>query len=101
MLCLPPEGVGINLAIQDAVAAANMLASALREGSETGPLLAAIQQRREFPVRVIQTIQARIHKASQMRAFLHFPGLQRTLGCWLGLGVRPEHIHTPAKSAMH
>jgi len=111
----PAGGVGINLAIQDAVAAANMLPSALRVGSETGPLLAAIQQRREFPVRVIQTIQARIHKASlnflgtpkkahapwQMRAFLHFPGLQRTLGRWLGLGVRPEHIHTPAKSAMH
>jgi 2-polyprenyl-6-methoxyphenol hydroxylase-like FAD-dependent oxidoreductase len=105
----PAGGVGINLAIQDAVAAANILASPLREGNLTEALLAKIQERREFPVRVIQAIQARIHNASlnflgnpvkahapwQMRAFMHLPGLTRITGRALGLGVRPEHIRTP------
>jgi 2-polyprenyl-6-methoxyphenol hydroxylase-like FAD-dependent oxidoreductase len=111
----PAGGVGINLAVQDAVAAANTLANSLREGNAPETLLAKIQQRREFPVRVIQAVQARIHNASlnflgtpkkahapwQMRAFVRIPGLQRIFGRWVGLGVRPEHIHTPVHGPMH
>jgi 2-polyprenyl-6-methoxyphenol hydroxylase-like FAD-dependent oxidoreductase len=111
----PAGGVGINLAIQDAVAAANMLAGPLSQGNGTEPILAMIQQRREFPVRIIQAIQARIHHASlnflgrpkkahapwQLRAFARIPGLQRMFGHWVGLGVRPEHIHTPVHGSMH
>ena len=55
---MSPIGVvGINLAIQDAVAAANILAMPLREGSLTPEHLNDVQRRREFPTRVIQAIQ--------------------------------------------
>jgi 2-polyprenyl-6-methoxyphenol hydroxylase-like FAD-dependent oxidoreductase len=104
----PAGGVGINLAIQDAVAAANILAHPLHERRVTDALLARVQERREFPVRVIQSLQAKAHHASlnflgrtgkahapwQMRAFLRIPGLQRILGRGVGLGIRPEHIHS-------
>lgn len=106
----PAGGVGINLAIQDAVATANLLAEPLRQGRATHELLAKVQQRREFPVRIIQAAQARVHKASlnflgapvkarapwQLRAFVRVPGLQRVLGRAVGVGIRPEHIRTPA-----
>lgn len=104
----PAGGVGVNLAVQDAVAAANILARALREHHVTNALLAQVQERREFPARVIQAVQARIHNASlnflghpgkinppwQLRTVLRIPGLQRMIARVIGLGVRPEHIHT-------
>lgn len=105
----PAGGVGINLAIQDAVGAANLLAEPLREQRATDELLAKVQQRRELPVRIIQAAQARAHNASlnflggstkvhapwQLRAFVRIPGLQRILGRVVGGGIRPEHIRTP------
>ena len=53
----PIGGVGINLAIQDAVAAANILAAPLKEGRVTDALLEAVQRRRTLPTRVIQWLQ--------------------------------------------
>jgi 2-polyprenyl-6-methoxyphenol hydroxylase-like FAD-dependent oxidoreductase len=110
----PAGGVGINLAIQDAVATANILAPALCDKPVTDALLAQVQQRREFPVEVIQSVQARVHNASlnflgrrekakapwQMRAFMQIPGLRRILGRGIGLGVRPEHIHSPLEKTI-
>jgi 2-polyprenyl-6-methoxyphenol hydroxylase-like FAD-dependent oxidoreductase len=104
----PAGGVGINLAIQDAVAAANILVQALRERCVTDALLSQVQERREFPVRVIQSVQARIHNTSlnflgkpqkavapwQLRAFMKIPGLTRILARGIGLGIRPEHIYS-------
>jgi 2-polyprenyl-6-methoxyphenol hydroxylase-like FAD-dependent oxidoreductase len=52
----PVGGVGINLAVQDAVATANILAGPLKAGSVTDGLLAAVQQRRSKPIRMIQRI---------------------------------------------
>ena len=64
----PAGGVGINLAIQDAVAAANVLARPLREKAVSEELLARIQKRREFPTRAVQFAQANAHRA-MARAF--------------------------------
>ena len=105
----PAGGVGINYAIQDAVATANLLTGALREHKVTEASLAKVQERREFPVRIVQSLQAKAHNASvnflgrpvkakapwQMRAFFRIPGLERLMARGIGLGVRPEHIHTP------
>jgi 2-polyprenyl-6-methoxyphenol hydroxylase-like FAD-dependent oxidoreductase len=102
----PAGGVGINLAIQDAVAAANLLAEPLREGQVTEALLARVQQRREFPTRVTQMLQVNAHKAFvrvfqnsgplqvpwQLKVVAHVPGLQRVMGHVVGVGVRPEHV---------
>jgi 2-polyprenyl-6-methoxyphenol hydroxylase-like FAD-dependent oxidoreductase len=111
----PAGGVGINYAIQDAIATANILAEALREHKVTATLLTKVQERREFPVRIIQALQAKIHNASlhflgrpekakapwQMRAFLRIPGMQWMMARGIGCGIRPEHIHTPLdKSAI-
>lgn len=106
----PVGGVGINLAIQDAVAAANILAAPLRQGRVTEALLAAVQQRRTTPMRVIQWLQIQIQNnvlspvlGTQERPkppfaakFLNwFPVLRRIPARLIGLGVRPEHIRTP------
>lgn len=105
----PAGGVGINLAIQDAVAAANRLAVPLREQRVTEEILESVQRHRELPVRVVQAVQARIHKLSlqflgppvkayapwQLRAVVGIPGLQRILGRVVGLGIRPEHVRSP------
>jgi 2-polyprenyl-6-methoxyphenol hydroxylase-like FAD-dependent oxidoreductase len=105
----PAFGVGVNFAIQDAVATANILAPPLRERRVTDALLAEVQERREFPVRVIQSLQAKVHNASlnflgrpekahapwQMRAIMRIPWLKRIMARVIGLGVRPEHIHSP------
>jgi 2-polyprenyl-6-methoxyphenol hydroxylase-like FAD-dependent oxidoreductase len=109
----PAGGVGINLAIQDAVAAANLLAAPLREGRVTEALLARVQERRQFPVRVTQQIQVLAHKGFerffqsegpmsppwQLRAAAHVPGLQRAMGHVVGVGVRPEHVAGAGKGA--
>ena len=60
----PAGGVGINLAIQDAVATANLLAIPLKEKRATEKMLAQVQRRREFPTRVTQTMQINAHKLS-------------------------------------
>jgi len=108
----PAGGVGINLAIQDAVAAANLLAEPLREGRVTEGLLARVQERREFPTRVTQRIQVVAHKGFervfrtdgplrppwQLRVAASLPGLQRVMGHVVGVGIRPEHVNGAATS---
>lgn len=102
----PAGGVGINLAIQDAVATANLLTDALRQRRVTVDQLAGVQQRREFPTRVTQLVQVKAHQAFenifrnpgpakapwQLKVAVRVPGLQHLLGRGVGLGVRPEHI---------
>src|SRR5580698_4057042 len=102
----PAGGVGINLAIQDAVATANLLTEPLRERLVTEALLAQVQERREFPTRMTQLLQVNAHKAFaavfetsgafrvpwQLKAVARVPGLQRVMGHVVGMGVRPEHV---------
>ena len=102
----PVGGVGINLAIQDAVAAARLLATPLLERRLSEADLAAVQRRREFPARLTQAVQIFIHnrfakafehpenlKAPwQMKLALQIPGFHRALGYAVGIGVRPEHV---------
>jgi 2-polyprenyl-6-methoxyphenol hydroxylase-like FAD-dependent oxidoreductase len=108
----PIGGVGINLAVQDAVAAANILAEPLRRGAVTTEALNDVQQRREFPTRVTQRLQITLQnnvigpalKGQQPHAplfmkLLQLPLLRRIPGRVLALGVRPEHIHTPEAKA--
>ncbi|MGA8593287.1 MAG: FAD-dependent oxidoreductase [Bryobacteraceae bacterium] len=106
----PAGGVGINLAIQDAVAAARIVAGALRERGSTDRLLPKIQRRRELPTRVTQFFQMRAHIAFarvfdnpgpleapwQLKTVMRIPGAQRLLGHLVGVGVRPEHIRKQA-----
>ncbi len=108
----PAGGVGINLAIQDAVAAANLLATPLREGRVTEAVLARVQQRREFPTRVTQRMQVNAHKGFQyifgktgpikapwqLKLAVRVPGLQSTMARFIGVGVRPEHIDAPSST---
>jgi 2-polyprenyl-6-methoxyphenol hydroxylase-like FAD-dependent oxidoreductase len=106
----PIGGVGINMAVQDAVAAANRLAGPLRAGKMTDEDLQAIQQRRTLPVRFTQWLQLTIQRRiisrvleSQQRpkpplffkAFGVFPALRRIPARLLGIGIRPEHVRTP------
>ena len=106
----PIGGVGINLAIQDAVAAANILAAPLKEGRVTEALLEAVQRRRTLPMRVIQWLQVQVQnnvlnpvlKSSARpkppfaaNLLNWFPPLQRLPARIIGLGVRPEHVATP------
>jgi len=109
----PAGGVGINLAIQDAVATANILAESLRNGPVTEALLARVQRRREFPTRVTQALQVNAHKALdqvfqtsgplkapwQLKVLAQVPGLQRVMGHVVGVGIRPEHIAGARKGA--
>jgi 2-polyprenyl-6-methoxyphenol hydroxylase-like FAD-dependent oxidoreductase len=105
----PVGGVGINLAIQDAVAAANILARRLQEGPISVEHLKAVQKRREWPVRVTQRLQLMVQKRLIARAlqsdeqftpplFIRmlemFPALRRIPARLVGLGVRPEHVRT-------
>jgi 2-polyprenyl-6-methoxyphenol hydroxylase-like FAD-dependent oxidoreductase len=108
----PIGGVGINMAVQDAVAAANRLAAPLKSGTLTIEDLQAIQERRTLPVRFTQWFQLTIQKRiisrvlameSQQRPkpplifklFNVFPVLRRIPARLLGIGIRPEHVHTP------
>jgi 2-polyprenyl-6-methoxyphenol hydroxylase-like FAD-dependent oxidoreductase len=106
----PAGGVGINLAIQDAVAAANLLARPLQRRAVTEAVLAAVQRRREFPARITQAGQAVVHKGFclafenpgalkapwQLRLAMRIPGVHRAMGYAVGIGVRPEHIRDAA-----
>jgi 2-polyprenyl-6-methoxyphenol hydroxylase-like FAD-dependent oxidoreductase len=111
----PVGGVGVNLAVQDAVAAANILAEPLRSNTMTREHLAAVQERRSFPMRVIQRMQVIVQNkllspalASKERPKPPFvlqlvrwiPLLRRIPARLIGLGVRPEHIHTPERAAI-
>ena len=106
----PVGGVGINLAIQDAVAAANILAGPLGEGAVSADDLAKIQRRRAFPTRLTQRVQALIQKRIAGRGLgsqkpTRLPWIVRllertTLPCRLRnrvipVGIRPEHVKTP------
>jgi 2-polyprenyl-6-methoxyphenol hydroxylase-like FAD-dependent oxidoreductase len=106
----PIGGVGINLAIQDAVATANLLAAPLRNGQITPADLEKVQRRREFPTRVTQRLQifvqdrviSRVLASQQqltlpwpLRLIRRFPILARIPARLVGIGVRPEHIRTP------
>lgn len=112
----PVGGVGINLAIQDAVAAANVLASPLLRGKVETRHLHQVESRRRFPTRMTQRTQVFIHRhflspaLSAPRAPLRrlplplhllqrFPWLRRIPARVIGLGFRPEHIHTPRQSS--
>lgn len=102
----PAGGVGINLAIQDAVAAANRLVPGLRHARPTEALLREIQQRRERPARVTQAFQRRLETVLvrlaepgervpvplPLRALQHLPALRHVMGRFIGLGLRPEHV---------
>lgn len=105
----PVGGVGINLAIQDAVAAANILADPLRRGSLTDSHLRRIERRRLFPTRVTQWMQVQIQNRVLGRALAtteamsvpwiirqmqRFPVLQRIPAWLVGIGVRPEHTQS-------
>lgn len=107
----PIGGVGVNLAVQDAVAAANILWEPLRRGTLSEGDLARVQVRREFPAKVTQAIQvflqnkvvSRALAASSalkaplaVRLMAGFPLLRRIPARVLGLGVRPEHVKAPA-----
>jgi 2-polyprenyl-6-methoxyphenol hydroxylase-like FAD-dependent oxidoreductase len=105
----PIGGIGINLAIQDAVAAANVLAGPLREGAVSAENLAKIQRRRAFPTQLTQRLQELMRK--QVGRGIGKPGPARppwpvrllertTLLCrlrtrFVGVGIRPEHVKTP------
>jgi 2-polyprenyl-6-methoxyphenol hydroxylase-like FAD-dependent oxidoreductase len=104
----PIGGVGINLAVQDAVAAANVLAAPLSSGKLRDEHLRAVQSRREFPTRVTQAIQLAIQdrvigpvlskRGGELRAPValkllnRFPWLRRIPARLLGTGLRPEHV---------
>jgi 2-polyprenyl-6-methoxyphenol hydroxylase-like FAD-dependent oxidoreductase len=104
----PIGGVGINLAVQDAVAAANILAEPLRRRAVTIENLRDAQRRREFPTQFTQRLQILVQnniigpalrgrrpKAPLFMKMLQWPLLRRIPGRLLALGVRPEHIRTP------
>jgi 2-polyprenyl-6-methoxyphenol hydroxylase-like FAD-dependent oxidoreductase len=106
----PAGGVGINLAIQDAVATANLLAEKLQRGPVQVGDLRKVQTRREWPTRLIQGMQIFIHRrivtgrASGeeqtsipfvLRLLKWFPILRQIPARFIGMGPRPEHIHSP------
>ena len=108
----PIGGVGINLAIQDAVAASNLLTAPLLAGTLAESDLAAVQKRREPPTRKTQALQVFIqnHVVERvlsdprplkipffLRLLKYVPALRRIPARMIGLGFRPEHVETPAK----
>jgi len=106
----PVGGVGINLAIQDAVAAANLLAKPLRAGDVGPHTLARVQRRRELPTRWTQAVQVAIQRKVLapalrrtprsipwgFRLLNRVPPLRRIPGWLVGWGLRPEHAGPPA-----
>jgi 2-polyprenyl-6-methoxyphenol hydroxylase-like FAD-dependent oxidoreductase len=107
----PIGGVGINLAIQDAVATANILSQTLLGHGAIDHRLHEVQKRREFPTRVTQAFQVFAHKRFifpalsrktsvkrlplPLKLLQNFPILRRIPARLVGLGVRPEHIQSP------
>jgi 2-polyprenyl-6-methoxyphenol hydroxylase-like FAD-dependent oxidoreductase len=113
----PIGGVGVNLAVQDAVATANLLASKLVSGCPSEGELNAVRRRRAFPVRMTQRMQvvvqnnivnAALKPGNQplkvpfvmrlvMRVITAMPWLQGITARFVGLGVRPEHVQSPIR----
>ncbi len=105
----PIGGIGINLAIQDAVAAANVLAGPLHEGAVSAENLAKIQRRRAFPTRLTQRLQELMRKEVgrgigksgparppwPVRLLERTTLLTRLRTRFIGLGIRTEHVKTP------
>jgi 2-polyprenyl-6-methoxyphenol hydroxylase-like FAD-dependent oxidoreductase len=106
----PVGGVGINLAVQDAVATANILAVPLRQGPVSTELLAKVQKRRQWPTEMMQAVQLLVQKriisnvlALQTRPSAPFavkllgwfPLLRRLPARLIGMGFRPEHVRSP------
>jgi len=106
----PVGGVGINLAVQDAVAAANILAEPLKAGRVTPADLERVQRRRWFPTRMTQWLQVLIQNRVirrtlgndrpatpplLLRLLKWFPVLRRIPARLVGMGFRPEHVRTP------
>ena len=108
----PVGGIGINLAVQDAVAAANILAAPLARGEDVDALLARVQARRLWPTRVIQGAQRLVQERLlapliagrrempeqpplPIRLANRFPLLRRIPGYFIGHGVRQEHVRSP------
>jgi 2-polyprenyl-6-methoxyphenol hydroxylase-like FAD-dependent oxidoreductase len=110
----PVGGVGVNLAVQDAVATANLLAARLARGCPSEDELDAVRRRREFPVRITQAMQVMVQnnlisvalkpgdrplKAPLFARLINaLPWLQGITARFVGLGARPEHVHSPAIS---
>jgi 2-polyprenyl-6-methoxyphenol hydroxylase-like FAD-dependent oxidoreductase len=108
----PVGGVGINLAIQDAVCAANVLAGSLAQGRPVDDLLERVERRRLLPTRIIQAGQRAAHdfllspllsgRTSEaapplpLRLLDAIPMLRRLPGRLIGLGIRREHVRSPA-----
>ena len=103
----PIGGVGINLAIQDAVAAGNILAGALARGTCSDDDLRRVQERRELPTRIVQRAQVIVQKRVigpalsgkgpqqlpfALKLLRWFPMLRRIPARLVGIGVRPEHV---------
>ena len=109
----PIGGVGVNLAVQDAVATANLLAAKLVNGCPPEDELDAVRRRREFPVRMTQRMQvvaqnnivsAALKGGGEplkaplvVRLITAVPWLQGITARFIGLGVRPEHVHSPER----
>jgi 2-polyprenyl-6-methoxyphenol hydroxylase-like FAD-dependent oxidoreductase len=107
----PIGGVGVNLAVQDAVATANLLASRLASGIPAQDELDAVQLRREFPTRMTQRMQVVVQNnivsaalkpgnrplkvPAVLRLVTAVPWLQGITARFVGLGVRPEHVQSP------
>ena len=109
----PVGGVGINLAIQDAVAAANILTEPLARRSLSTEHLEAVQRRRSFPTKATQRMQVLVQERIlgrvlgsdkpisaplALRLFNYIPWLRRIPARLVGMGFRPEHVRVPAKS---
>ena len=109
----PVGGVGINLAIQDAIAAANLLSTPLlSQPRPPDEILARVQARREFPAKATQAVQvfiqnrvisrvladagSKMRPAAPLRLLILFPWLRRLPARLIGLGVRPERIRSPS-----
>jgi 2-polyprenyl-6-methoxyphenol hydroxylase-like FAD-dependent oxidoreductase len=103
----PAGGVGINLAIQDAVAAANLLVEPLRAGRLSEDDLERVERRRRFPTRITQRMQVLaqsmavapsleattpLKPALPVRLLNHMPALRRFIAEAIGMGARPEHV---------
>src|SRR5258708_31831402 len=106
----PIGGVGINLAIQDAVATANLLGEKLRQGTVTEGALRSVQGRRTFPTRATQRLQLaaqdnvikRVLDSKEplspprvLKLLERWPWLRRIPARLVGVGFRPEHVKTP------
>lgn len=103
----PVGGVGVNLAVQDAVAAANLLAPSLRRGEAADRDLAAVQARRDWPTRAVQAVQLNVQRRviapvlgggaplsmpAVLRRLARLPGFVRIPARLVGMGPRPESV---------